>query len=233
MKSFRLSLAAVAFAVGLGGSAHASEWDIDAAHSTAQFSVKHMMVTTVRGQFDKVTGLVTLDDKDPTKSKVDVKIDASTINTREPKRDAHLKSADFFDVQKYPEIRFTSTKIAKAGKDKYKVTGDLTMRGVTKPVTLDVHAPATEMKSPFGQTVRGLTAKGKLNRKDFGLNWNKALETGGVLVGDDIALDIDAELVRKDQASAEAPKAPAEPKSGKLNAPAGGDHKKASATDKK
>jgi polyisoprenoid-binding protein YceI len=214
------TLAISALALGLvasAASARASEWEIDPAHSTAQFSVKHMMVTTVRGQFDKVTGRVALDDKDPTKSSIDVKIDPATINTREPKRDEHLKSADFFDVKKFPEITFKSTKIAKAGKNKFNVTGDLTMHGVTKPVVLAVEGPTAEAKSPFGQTVRGVSATGKVNRKDFGLNWNKALETGGVLVGDEVTLQIDAELVRKDAASEEAPKAPAEPKSGKLN----------------
>lgn len=217
MKNVLSSVLAMGLVIGAGGTAIASDWDIDAAHSTAQFSVRHMMVTTVRGQFDKVSGKVTLDEKNPTKSAVDFKIDAASINTREPKRDEHLRSPDFFDVKKFPDITFTSTKIAKAGKDKYKVTGDLTMHGVTKPITLQVSAPATEMKSPFGQTVRGASATGKLNRKDFGLNWNKALEAGGVLVGDEVTVDVDLELVRKDQASAEAPKPAGEPKSGKLN----------------
>lgn len=182
--------AVVAFPAG----AQASEWVIDSAHTSSQFTVKHMMVATVRGTFEKTSGTVELDDKDLTKSKVEVKIDPATINTREPKRDAHLKSPDFFDVAKFPEITFKSTKVEKAGKGKFKVTGDLTMHGVTKPVVLAVEGPTAEIKSPMGTLVRGLKATGKLNRKDFGLNWNAALEAGGVLVGDEVNLEIDAEL---------------------------------------
>ncbi len=187
----------------------ASEWTIDPSHSTAQFSVRHMMMATVRGTFDKLTGTVNLDDKDPTKSTLEVKIDATSINTRDAKRDAHLKSPDFFDVANHPEITFKSTKIAKAGKDKFKVTGDLTMRGVTKPVTLDVTGPSPELKNPWGVPVRAASATGKLKRKDWGLNWNKALEAGGVLVGDEITLQIEAELNPKQ--TAEAAKAEAKP----------------------
>jgi polyisoprenoid-binding protein YceI len=197
MKVTTLSALVLGLALAVPSVARSSEWQIDPGHSAAHFSVKHMMVTSVRGTFEKVSGTVNLDDKDPTKSSVEVKIDASTIDTREPKRDAHLKSADFFDVANHPEITFKSTKISKAGKDKYKVTGDLTMRGVTKPVTLQVEAPTSELKSPFGHTVRGASATGKINRKDWGLTWNKALEAGGVLVGDEVQLQIDAELMRK------------------------------------
>ncbi len=178
----------------------ASEWTIDASHSSAQFTVRHMMVTSVRGHFDKVSGVVALDDKDPTKSTVEVSIDPSTINTREAKRDGHLKSPDFFDVAKHPSITFKSTKIDKAGKGKFKVTGDLTMRGVSKPVVLMVEGPSPPQKSPFGHTVRGVSATGKLNRKDWGLTWNKALEAGGVVVGDEVQIQIDAELIGKSDA---------------------------------
>jgi polyisoprenoid-binding protein YceI len=190
-----VTLALAGFLVG--GTALAADWEIDPAHTTAQFSVKHMMITTVRGTFDKVAGNVTLDDKDPTKSNVELTIDASTINTHEPKRDAHLKSPDFFDVAKTPNITFKSTKIDKAGKGKFKVTGDLTMRGVTKPVVLNVEGPTPEVKNPMGKLVRGVVATGKINRKDWGLNWNKALEAGGVLVSDEVQLQVDAELVQK------------------------------------
>lgn len=179
------------------GVAHASEWTIDPSHTTAQFSVRHLMVTDVKGTFSKVSGTIDLNEKDPTKSVVDVVIDANSIDTRDAKRDEHLKSADFFDAANHPKITFKSTQIKKVGKDKYKVTGDLTMRGVTKPVTLDVVGPTPPIKNPWGMTVRGVNASGKLNRKDFGLNWNKALEAGGVLVGDDVKLFIDAELVEK------------------------------------
>ncbi|HEY0706500.1 MAG TPA: YceI family protein, partial [Polyangia bacterium] len=156
--------------------------------------VKHMMLTTVKGHFEKITGSVNLDDKEPTKSTVEVKIDANSINTREPNRDKHLRSADFFDVAKHPELVFKSTKIEKAGKDKYKVTGDFTMRGVTKPLVLQVVAPSKELKNPWGVATRAVTATGKLNRKDWGLEWNKALEAGGVLVSDEVTLDVQLQL---------------------------------------
>jgi polyisoprenoid-binding protein YceI len=189
------SMVAVA-AVLTTSTAFASEWEIDPAHSTAQFGVRHMMVSTVRGEFQKVAGTVNADDRDPSKSSVEVSIDPSTINTREPKRDAHLKSADFFDVEKYPAITFKSTKVEKAGKNKLKVTGDLTMHGVTKPVTLEAELTNT-MKDLMGRTIRGVTATGKLSRKEWGLTWNKSIEAGGVLVGDEVSLQIDAELVSK------------------------------------
>jgi polyisoprenoid-binding protein YceI len=179
------------------GAAAAGEWEVDAAHTTAQFAVRHMMVTTVRGQFDKVSGTVRLDEQDPTRSTIAIRIDAATINTREPKRDEHLRSADFFDVAKHPEIAFRSTKIEKAGQDRYRVTGDLSMRGVTRPVILTVEGPTPAVKNPWGRLVRGVSATGKINRKDWGLTWNKALETGGVLVGEEVDLQIDAELVQK------------------------------------
>jgi polyisoprenoid-binding protein YceI len=178
-------------------SARASEWQIDPAHTTIVFSVKHMMVTTVRGNFEKASGKVMVDDKDITKSTVEVTIDAASIDTGEPKRDGHLKSPDFFDVAKYPQIKFVSTKIKKAGKDKLSVTGDLTMKGVTKPVTLAVDGPSKPIKGMDGKNVRGLSATGMINRKDFGLNWNMALEAGGVLVAEEVKMQIDAELIEQ------------------------------------
>ncbi|HET6148514.1 MAG TPA: YceI family protein [Polyangia bacterium] len=179
----------------------ASVWEIDPTHSSAGFSIKHMMVSTVKGQFAKVSGTINLDDKNPTKSTVEVTIDPSTIDTHEPKRDGHLKSPDFFDVAKYPTINFKSTKIDKAGKGKFKVTGDLTMHGVTKPVTLAVEGPAPAVKNMMGGMSSGVTATGKINRKDWGLTWNKPLEAaGGVLVGDEVGLDINLELVQKPEA---------------------------------
>ena len=194
--------------------AGASQWDIDPAHSTAEFAVKHMMVSTVKGQFGKMTGSVNLDDKDVAKSQVDITIDASTIDTREPKRDGHLKSPDFFDVAKYPTITFRSTKIAKGAKGKYKVTGDLNMHGVTRSVVLDVEGPTGPIKNMMGQMTRGVVATGKINRKDWGLNWNKPLEqAGGVLVGDEVKIEINAELIERAPAEAAAggtpPAAPA------------------------
>ncbi len=183
----------------------ASEWDIDPAHSQAQFSVRHMMVSTVRGQFDKVSGTVSLDDRDPGRSKVEVTIDASSIDTREPKRNEHLKSADFFDVAKYPTLSFRSTKVEKVG-SQLRITGELTMHGVTRPVVLISDGLSEPQKNPWGQTVRGASATGKLSRKEFGLTWNKALESGGVVVGDEVQLQIDVELVAKAPAAPSAAK---------------------------
>jgi polyisoprenoid-binding protein YceI len=181
----------------LPAAALADNYQIDPAHSNATFSVKHMMVATVRGEFTKITGKVTLDEKDLTKSMLEATIDASTVNTREPKRDAHLKSPDFFDVAKFPNLTFKSTKITKAGKGHYKMAGDLTMRGVTKPVTFDVVGFDEENKSPWGTGVRGGMATATVNRKDFGLNWNKPLEkAGGMLVGDNVDITLDVELIK-------------------------------------
>jgi polyisoprenoid-binding protein YceI len=208
MKSLALGLT-TALALSAPALANASDWEIDTAHTTAQFSVRHMMVTTVKGQFGKVTGTVNLDDKDHTKSKIDVVIDATTVDTREPKRDAHLKSPDFFDVANHPKITFKSTKIAKGGKDKYKVTGDLTMHGVTKPVALEVEGPTPPVKNLMGTWTRGARVTGSLNRKDFGLNWNKTLEAGGVLVGDEVKIEVDAELVEKAPSASGVASAPA------------------------
>lgn len=168
-------------------------WDLDPAHTTAGFSVTHMMISTVRGEFGKTTGTVNLDDSDPTKSTVDVTIDASTIDTRTPDRDKHLKSPDFFSVDKFPTITFKSTKVEKNGAN-LKVTGDLTMRGVTKPVVLDVTGPSAAVKTPWGTQARGAHATGTLKRSDFGMVWNKALEAGGVVVSDEVALDLNVEI---------------------------------------
>lgn len=212
MHSIRTALLAFALVGGSVGAAHASEWLIDPSHSQVRFSVKHMVVATVQGSFQKFTGSLDLDDKDPTKSVVDVSIDAASIDTHEPKRDAHLKSPDFFDAEKNPKITFKSTKVEKAGKNKLKVTGDLSMRGVTKPIVLNVDGPTAEMKNPWGVPVRVVAAQAKINRKDWGLNWNKALEAGGVLVGDEVTLDITAELNPKQDKAEQAASAKQEAK---------------------
>ena len=175
----------------------AGTWDIDPAHSTVEFSVRHMMVTTVKGQFQKVKGTVELDEKDPSKSTVEVSIETASIDTREAKRDAHLKSPDFFDAAKFPALTFKSTKIEKAGKGKFKITGDLTMHGITKAVVLAVEGPSASIKDPYGRTVRGVMATGKLDRKDWGMTWNKALDSGGFVVSDEVKLDINAELAER------------------------------------
>jgi polyisoprenoid-binding protein YceI len=192
----------------------AGTWDIDPAHSTVEFSVRHMMVTTVKGQFQKVKGTVELDEKDPNKSTVEVSIETASIDTREAKRDAHLKSPDFFDAAKFPTLTFKSTKIEKAGKGKFKITGDLTMHGITKAVVLAVEGPSASIKDPYGRTVRGVMATGKLDRKDWGMTWNKALDSGGFVVSDEVKLDINAELAEHSatppaSAAAEKPAAPA------------------------
>jgi polyisoprenoid-binding protein YceI len=170
-------------------------YTIDPSHSTAGFKVRHLMVSNVRGEFSNVTGTVVFDPAEPANSKVQASIDATTIHTRDEKRDAHLKSADFLDVEKFPTIDFVSTKITGSG-DEWKITGDLTIHGVTKSVVLNVEGPSAEAKDPWGNTKSGASASTKINRKEFGLEWNMALETGGVLVGEDITITLELELLR-------------------------------------
>ena len=172
-------------------------WQIDPDHTSAQFAIKHMMFSTVRGTIGPVTGTVTIDDSDITKSSVTASIDAKGIDTRNQKRDDHLRSPDFFDVAKYPTITFASTAVAKNADGTYNVTGNLTIHGVTKPATLVVSGSPTPMQDPFGNTKLGGSATTRINRKDFGLNWSKALDGGGVLVGDDVDITIDVELLKK------------------------------------
>lgn len=171
-------------------------YQIDPAHSSANFSIRHMMVTNVRGSFKKVTGTVVYDPENPSASTVNAEIDASSINTNEDQRDTHLRSADFLHVEQFPTITFRSTKVEKTGDDEFKIQGDLTIHGVTKPVTLEVEGPAPEGKDPWGNTRTGATAKTKIKRSDFGLTWNAALETGGILVGDDLKIELDLSLIK-------------------------------------
>src|SRR5450755_2226996 len=173
-------------------SAQASDWVFDSAHTSAQFAVKHMMVSTVRGAFSKVTGSVHLDDTDVTKSSIEAVIPVDTVDTREPKRDGHLKSPDFFDAAKFPTLTFKSVKVSPGVGGKLSIEGILTIHGVSKPVVLDAEI-TPEMKGMGGKVSRGVSATTKINRKDFGLTWNKALESGGVLVGDDVTIQVDAE----------------------------------------
>jgi polyisoprenoid-binding protein YceI len=193
----RLSALAAVFALTSSLSAHADDYTLDSAHSKAGFSVKHMMVSTVRGQFSNVTGTIHFDPKDVSKTTIEASIDATTIDTQEPKRDTHLKSPDFFDVEKFPTITFKSTKASKGSKGSFKVQGDLTMHGVTKSVELVVEEPTTPVKDLYGNLKVGTTATTKVNRKDFGLNWNKALEAGGVLVGEEVTITLDIEAQKK------------------------------------
>lgn len=176
--------------------ASAAPWNIDAEHSNVGFKVRHMMVSNVKGDFGKVVGIVDIDDKDLTKSKVEVSIETASINTGVAKRDEHLKSADFFDVAKYPAMTFVSQKVKKAG-GKLKVTGFLTLHGITKEVVLDVEGPTKAYKDPWGNTKRGATATAKINRKDFGLTYNAAIESGGVMVGEEITIALEIELLKK------------------------------------
>jgi len=186
VRSLALALVALpAFALA------ADTWNLDGSHSQASFSVKHFMISTVRGDFDRTTGKVVLDEGDVTRSTVEASIDVASVSTRDEKRDTHLKGADFFDVAKFPTLTFKSTKVEKAG-DGLKVTGDLTMKGVTKPVVLDVTGPTKEMKDPWGNTRRGVSATGKLNRKDFGVSYGP-----DAVVSDMVTITIEAELIKE------------------------------------
>lgn len=171
-------------------------WTIDSSHSRAGFSVRHMMITNVRGEFQKLTGTVDFVEADPAKSTVDVQIDAASINTRDEKRDGHLRSADFFDVERYPTINFKTRRAERLSASQGRLIGDLTIRGITREVVLDVEY-AGQAKGPYGNVNAGFTAKTNFNRKDWGLNWNVALETGGVLVGDTVSIDIELELIKQ------------------------------------
>ncbi|MBJ6752424.1 YceI family protein [Geomonas anaerohicana] len=195
MKRTIATIAAVA-ALALPALASASTWNIDPDHSSVGFKVRHLMVSNVKGNFEKHKGTVEINDKDITKSKVFVTIDTASVNTNVAKRDEHLRSADFFDVAKYPTMTFNSKKVAKAGKGKLKVTGDLTLHGVTKEVVLNVEGPAKESKDPWGNFRSGVTASTKINRKDFGLVYNAALETGGVAVGEDVDINLEIEMIK-------------------------------------
>jgi polyisoprenoid-binding protein YceI len=198
LKLSRTFIVTAAVAVfSLPAAAAPSQWQIDSQHASAQFAVKHLMISTVRGEFHGVTGTVNWDDKDITKSTIDVTIDTTTVDTREPKRDAHLKSPDFFDVAKYPAMTFKSKKIEQVATGKLKVTGDLTIHGVTKEVVLDVDGPTASIKDPWGNTRVALNATASVNRQDFGVKWNANMDGGGVVVSDNVNITIDAELIKQ------------------------------------
>jgi polyisoprenoid-binding protein YceI len=189
-----LALALTALLPSLAA-AEASSWTFDPGHTSSQFSVRHLVISTVRGQFGKTTGTLRLDEKDLTKSAVEATVDVTTIDTRVADRDTHLKSPDFFDAAKYPTMTFKSTKVEKAGDGRLKVTGDLTIKATTKPVVLDVTYSPSAITGPRGETRRGFNATTTVNRKDFGLSWSKVVEAGPV-VGDEINIVIDAEAIR-------------------------------------
>ncbi len=171
-------------------------WTIDQSHSLAEFSVRHMMVSTTRGQFQTVSGAVELDEADLTNSKIEATIDVASITTRDDKRDEHLRSADFFEAETFPTITFVSTGITKKRDDRFAVAGDLTIRGVTRPVVLDTTFNGIGT-SPWGTSVAGFEADTEISRSDFGLEWNVALETGGVLVGDKVKIHLEVELIKQ------------------------------------
>ena len=187
---------ALALTLTLTGIADAATWNLDAAHTNVQFAVRHMMVSTVRGSFRTVSGAANIDESDLTKSSVEATIDAASIDTREPKRDDHLRGADFLDVAKYPAITFKSKKVTKVGEGKFQVAGDLTIRGVTREIVLDVEGSPQPLKDPFGNVRLGGLAHAKINRQDFGITWNKALDAGGVVIGDRVDITIDVELTK-------------------------------------
>jgi polyisoprenoid-binding protein YceI len=178
-----------------------TQWQIDPAHSAAHFSVRHLMISNVRGEFTKLSGSAVIDPVNLEKSTVEVTIDAASINTREPQRDEHLRSPEFFDAAKYPTLTFRSKRVDAHGADEFKLTGDLTIHGVTKEVTFDVEGPTPSVKDPWGNTRAGITAAAKINRKDFGVAWNGLTEAGGLVVGDEVKITIEAELIEQTPAA--------------------------------
>lgn len=197
MNASNIAWTALALALTTGSAqAGTAEWKLDQAHTDVSFKVRHLTVSNTRGRFGVVEGTLHFDEKNPEKSQVDVAIDVNSVDTRDQKRDDHLRSPDFFDVAKYPKMTFKSTKVKKDGNGSWKVMGDLTLHGVTKPVTLEVEGPTPQIKDPWGNLRRGFTATTKIDRRDFGLTWNKALETGGLVVGNEVTITIDAEFMK-------------------------------------
>jgi len=173
-----------------------STWNIDSAHTVAEFKVKHMMISNVKGRFTAVQGVLALDENDLSKSRVEATIDVASINTHEPQRDEHLKSADFFDAAKFPTLSFKSTRVDRSGEGELAVSGDLTIHGVTRNVVFAVEGPTPPAKDPWGNTRMGLSATTKIKRKDFGLTYNTALEAGGILIGEEVTITLEVEFVK-------------------------------------
>lgn len=200
MKRYFSRIAVVAgMAVGLSLPARAatSTWQIDPQHSSAQFAVRHLGLSTVRGAFSKLSGTMVLDDQDITKSSVEVTIDVNTVDTREPDRDKDLRSERFFDVAHFPTMTFKSKKVEQVAPGKLRVTGELTIRGTSREVTLDVDGPTAAVKDPWGNQRLAATATTKINRQDYGVKWNAKLDNGGVVVGDDVNITLDVEMIQK------------------------------------
>ena len=173
-----------------------STWNIDPVHSVAEFKVKHMMISNVKGQFTGISGVLKLDEGDITKSSIEATIDAASISTGDAQRDGHLKSADFFNVETFPTLGFKSTHVTRNADGDLTIDGDLTMHGVTRKASFAVEGPSAPAKDPWGNTRIGLSATTKINRKDFGLTWNSTLETGGVLVGEEVTITLDVQFVK-------------------------------------
>ena len=171
-------------------------WNLDPAHSHAEFKVRHMMISNVKGSFSGLTGTLTEHTVDSSLSTIEASIPVATVSTGDPQRDGHLKSADFFDAEKHLEMTFKSTNVVKKGDEEYAVTGDLTIHGVTRPVTFAVEGPTAPGKDPWGNTRIGISATTKINRKDFGLSWNATLETGGILVGEEVQISLEAQFIK-------------------------------------
>jgi polyisoprenoid-binding protein YceI len=172
-------------------------WKIDPNHSAAYFSVRHLMISTVRGEFGGINGTMHYDPKRPTEARVDATIDCTTLNSGVAARDAQMKGPDFFDVKKYPTMKFSTTRVQEAGPGKLKVSGDLTINATTRPVVLDVEGPSVVVKDARGREKVGLSAVTKINRKDFGIVWNEVLETGGLAVADEVSISLDIEFIRE------------------------------------
>jgi polyisoprenoid-binding protein YceI len=198
MKSWISQIAiALALVVALPVLTQADTWQIDPAHTNVEFTVRHMMISNVKGQFRKISGTITGNGSDPASATIDATIDASSVDTGVEGRDEHLKSPTFLDVAKYPTITFKSSKVEAAGPNRWKMTGNLTLHGVTKPIVLDVEVAGPPIHDPMGNTRAGASATTTIKRSDFGVTWNKALEAGGVMVGDEVTISIDVEAIKK------------------------------------
>ena len=195
MNRFMRILATAAICL-ISSSAMASSWTIDPDHSNIQFKIRHLMITDVKGTFGKVKGVIRIDEKDMSLSAVEVTIEIDSINTGVAKRDEHLKSNEFFDAARFPTMTFVSRKVTQSGKGQMKILGDLTIRGISREVVLDVEGPTNEINDPWGNTRRGASATTKINRTDFGLTWNKSMESGGMMIDDTVFINLEIEMIK-------------------------------------
>ena len=195
MNRFMHILATAAICL-ISSSAMASNWTIDPDHSNIQFKIRHLMITDVKGTFGKVKGVIRIDEKDMSLSAVEVTIEIDSINTGVAKRDEHLKSNEFFDAARFPTMTFVSRKVTQSGKGQMKILGDLTIRGISREVVLDVEGPTNEIKDPWGNSRRGASATTKINRTDFGLTWNKSMESGGMMIEDTVFINLEIEMIK-------------------------------------